>query len=132
MASAAEARWVTRTVLAAWGLSHLEEPACLLVSELVTNVVLHAATASELAFSLQRGTLHVSVEDHDPRPPILRHSSPWSTGGRGIALVDALADDWGWQPAGRGNGKTVWFDLYTRGARAQTWRPAAWRPVPAR
>ena len=122
--SAAEARWVTRTVLAAWGLSHLDDVACLLVTELVANAVVHAGTTSELTLAMRRGRLHVSLADDDPRPPELRHGPPLSTSGRGIALVDALADDWGWEPTGDGAGKTVWFDLDTGASRAQAWHLA--------
>ena len=110
VSSVAEARWITRTVLAAWDLTELEELACLLVTELVTNVVLHAATMVELLFSSCEDRLHVSVLDDDPRPPILRRTSPWSTTGRGLALVDALAARWGWEPDGSA-GKQVWFEL---------------------
>ena len=49
--------------------------------------------------------------------------------GRGLALVDALADDWGWEPEAGGGGKTVWFDLRADGAGAKAWGTAGPGPV---
>ena len=123
VSSAAEARWITRTVLSAWDLTDLEDLACLLVTELVTNVVLHAGSASELSFSFEEGRLHVGVLDDDARPPVLRRTSPWSTTGRGLALVDALAARWGWAPGDGRGGKEVWFELEAVGPH-RGWRPA--------
>ena len=90
------------------------ETARLLVSELVTNCVRHAAAAPdepiEIAGSRHREVLRVEVTsagppfDHQPTKP-----SPSSAGGRGLFLVETLAREWGVTSS---DGRTgVWFEL---------------------
>ncbi len=84
----------------------------LLASELVTNAIVHAATPLELhAQSLGCG-VRVEVHDGVNRPPVLEPQSDSNTSsehGRGLFLVAALADRWGWD--GYASGKSVWFEL---------------------
>jgi Histidine kinase-like ATPase domain len=83
----------------------------LLVSELVTNAVLHART--ELTLTLDRtGTVvRVQVEDGNPRLPVLRtHGSDASTG-RGLGVIDKMATSWGTHSIE--GGKVVWFEIQT-------------------
>ncbi|MDA8062797.1 MAG: ATP-binding protein [Actinomycetota bacterium] len=84
----------------------------LLVSELATNAVLHARTrfAVEVLVEDDGDHLRVGVTDLDARLPILGGLDPDASGGRGIALVRALADAWGVH-CRAGSGKTVWFEL---------------------
>jgi len=84
----------------------------LLVTETVSNAVRHGRgpLTLELTRDPDTGGLHVAVHDGEPRPPVLRVVGPHATGGRGIALVDRLAEAWGTQLEGA-QGKTVWFDL---------------------
>lgn len=84
----------------------------LLVSELVTNAVLHAESGIELEIRFSGGNVHVSVGDEDTSMPRLTSvSDVQALSGRGLQLVDALATSWGWErtPAG----KRVWFELPT-------------------
>ena len=88
------------------------DTAVLLVSELVTNAVLHAGSPVELALSLGRGRLRVEVGDRDPRPPLRMDHSEQSSTGRGLLLVDRAVDRWGVERLP--SGKKVWFELSGR------------------
>lgn len=81
--------------------------AALLVSELATNAVRHAKSPFTVAMHHYSGTLDVEVADEDPALPELR--VPDVEGGRGLRIVDALADEWGIRP--RDTGKCVYFRL---------------------
>jgi CheY-like chemotaxis protein len=81
----------------------------LLVSELVANAVVHAASAPRVDVRLAPGTIRVEVHDDDPMPPSLRAPDEQGPGGRGILLLDQLASRWGHAP--QGTGKQVWFEL---------------------
>lgn len=81
----------------------------LLVSELVTNAVIHASTAPRLAIRLGRDTVRIEVYDDDPSIPKPLPPSAERIGGRGLYIVDAMSTRWGAEPAG--TGKVVWFEL---------------------
>lgn len=108
-ASAAGARRFVREVLEAWGVSQLEEAAILLTSELITNALLHARTPMRLRLFRRDGLLRVEVGDDSGRAPVRRHYADDASTGRGLALVEALADEWGVDPDN--GGKAVWFTL---------------------
>ena len=82
----------------------------LLVSELVTNALLHGHSGVRLRVQGHAARVRVEVLDDSPAPVRLRAFSDHSTTGRGLALVDALAASWGSDTLG-GNGKCVWFEL---------------------
>ena len=84
----------------------------LLVTELVGNAVVHGSGPVGVTLEITGGALTVGVRDSHPGRPVLRHVGAEATGGRGVALVDALSTRWGTvpEPAG-GPGKTVWFCL---------------------
>jgi anti-sigma regulatory factor (Ser/Thr protein kinase) len=95
--------WV-RAALTAHGLDDYIHTACLIVSELVSNSVQHADShligiVCELA---DDGMLILGVIDDDQRPPVMLDASEDDERGRGIALIDAIADEWGCQPSGIG------------------------------
>jgi len=113
-ASALSARLVAERTLEASGLDELLETTRLLVSELVINAVLHAGTDVELVMSTGSGRLRVEVSDHSESSPQMRRSLPSAPSGRGLLIVDRLADDWGVER--RPGGKTVWFELQLAGA----------------
>ena len=87
------------------------EVAVLLVSELVTNAILHGRAPLELRAHTEGAALRIEVRDQDPaRPPVLRTDADLDEiGGRGLQLVDTLADRWGWSE--EDHGKVVWFEL---------------------
>jgi signal transduction histidine kinase len=107
--SAAEARRFVRAALAEWGESTLVEVAALLVTELVTNAVLHTRSGPEVTVRLAGQRLRVEVADDNPTPPVRHRDSPRAGTGRGLILVGKLASAWGSEPAG--TGKIVWFEL---------------------
>jgi anti-sigma regulatory factor (Ser/Thr protein kinase) len=107
--SAAEARRFVRAALIDWGASNLDEVAALLVTELVTNAVLHTSSGPEVTARLAGPRLRVEVADDNPSPPVRQHYGPRAGTGRGMILVNELASAWGTEPAGRG--KIVWFEL---------------------
>jgi anti-sigma regulatory factor (Ser/Thr protein kinase) len=84
------------------------EVAEVLVSELVTNALLHGRPPIVLQIRcLKQDGLWVGVSDANPLPPVIRGHDVEATHGRGMALVNMLSDDWGVQLADRG--KQVWF-----------------------
>lgn len=122
--SVAVARATVRGYLASLGVED-PEPAVLLVSELVSNAVMHPATKSgpiELTVDVASDCVHIEVEDADPRPPVTRSHGIEDEFGRGLVIVDQLADAWGWTPM-HDNGKKVWCDV-----RAVSPSPGADRP----
>ncbi|MEV7341586.1 ATP-binding protein [Streptomyces sp. NPDC093544] len=108
-------RWA-RSRLAGSGIGAdepLAETLILLVSELVTNAVVHTGCPAVLRLSLPDGveatTVRLEVADSSTRPPIPRHADGEETNGRGLELVDGLADRWGWCPEGAG--KRIWVEV---------------------
>ncbi|MEU8627725.1 ATP-binding protein [Streptomyces sp. NPDC048669] len=94
----------------------LAETLILLISELVTNAVVHTGCPAVLRMLFgstgapgNAGTVRVEVADASCRPPQQRHAEGEDTGGRGLELVDGLADRWGWQPEGAG--KRIWCEV---------------------
>ena len=81
----------------------------LLCSELVTNALVHADGPCRVRLRDRRGRVRLEVHDPSPRLPVQRTPDPTATNGRGMALVAALADDWG-VDEGRG-GKSVWVEV---------------------
>jgi PAS domain S-box-containing protein len=115
-ASAPAARRFLRQRCREWSIPRGVDTAELLVSELVTNAVVHAGTPLEVCVELRGPTLRVTVSDDDgrrPAPPATLGVPPgrMSTGGRGLAVVEALADRWGTVPDPAGPGKRVWFEV---------------------
>lgn len=102
-------RFVTETLSDT--TAHLADVVALLVSEVVTNAVLHART--EVRVSIERGddTIRVEVADESHTGPAKRPVSQQAATGRGLLLVEELADRWGTEPNPRG--KVVWFELST-------------------
>jgi anti-sigma regulatory factor (Ser/Thr protein kinase) len=105
------ARHVTVDLLRIWRAPHDRDDAALLVTELVTNVVDHVG--GEASFSLELeladGWLRVAVVDGSSLLPVVRELSSDRPRGRGLLLVQALAERWGCEE--QDGGKRVWFDL---------------------
>ncbi|MEU5586322.1 ATP-binding protein [Streptomyces chrestomyceticus] len=105
-------RRLTRARLAAWGLADLEDRAELCVSELITNVIDHVGseTPITLTVSLSAAQLRIEVRDSlSVELPALRPFTAFSKTGRGLSLVDAMADRWGVVPTS--TGKSTWCEL---------------------
>lgn len=93
----------------------LRDAISVMVSELAMNAVQHARTPFEVSVELTAEVLRVTVTDSaagrltaQPMPP------PSSARGRGLQIVQNLADEWGVAQPGHGAGKSVWFALATR------------------
>jgi anti-sigma regulatory factor (Ser/Thr protein kinase) len=110
--SAATARRLAQVViLRHWGLGpRLTEDAVLLVSELVGNAVRHTgARVFGLRMRRRRGWIRVEVRDPSRGLPCLMPVQELDISGRGLFLVDELADRWGVDLLPRG--KTTWFEM---------------------
>ncbi|MFF5551399.1 SpoIIE family protein phosphatase [Streptomyces olivaceoviridis] len=113
----AEARQHLRGLLHDWASAEQVDSAVLLVSEMVTNVLVHTdADALLLAEVMGEGTgrrLRVEVFDTGDDLPHKRRPGELASSGRGLMLIELLADGWGVDP--RGEGKSIWFELYEPG-----------------
>ena len=107
--SVTDARRFVTNALRSWGRSELVDTAALLTSEVVTNAVLHARTTVDVVIRQLRDGVSVEVSDGSQLPPQGRRTTPQSTTGRGMALLDQLAATWDVKV--RSNGKTVRFTL---------------------
>ena len=112
----AEAKWVGRCralgadKLRAWGLSSLAESAQLLISELVTNALRHGeSTEVGVRLLITMDVVVIEVHDGSPDLPHVRHAGPDEESGRGMLLVDVIAESWGVSP----DGTRTWCALST-------------------
>lgn len=107
--SAAAARRFVEQTLSRWQCDEVVDTVKLLVSELVGNAIGHAHSEVEVIVHLLPDRLRIDVVDDDPEGPRRRAVSDADIGGRGIAVVEAMAEAWG--VSRRGPGKVVWFEL---------------------
>ena len=114
------ARRFTRNTLRDWGLASLADDAEAIVGEFVANAVSHAArpmaaTDPGLPVGLRllrrTGEVMCAVLDPSDLAPVLRMPDRNEEAGRGLQMVDALSDVWGWSPV-TGRGKAVWAILF--------------------
>ena len=111
------ARRFTRNTLKEWGLASLADDAEIIVGEFVANAVAHAArcvtSGQPIGLRLLRRTGEVMCAVLDPSDiaPVLRMPDRTEEAGRGLQMVDALSDVWGWSPV-TGRGKAVWAILF--------------------
>lgn len=112
--SVAGARRLTRARLDEWRLGgDAHDAAVLIVSELVTNAVVHTASARvvcELHCLDTRLRIAVQDQGHQPGGPRLGAGAD-DEHGRGLLLVDAMCSAWGSRDAGNGSGRIVWAEL---------------------
>lgn len=109
--STREARQRVSAALEARSLDSAAPTAELVVSELVTNAVLHARTPIEVRLTVRADLVRIEVHDGAARRPTRRYFSDEATSGRGLRLVEDLCDAWGVELDGAG--KTVWAELST-------------------
>jgi anti-sigma regulatory factor (Ser/Thr protein kinase) len=107
--SARQARRYVADQLVALGYPEAAPAAELLVSELVTNAVLHARTPVQVGVEAHGASVRVTVADGSPRQPMRRRHSVDSGTGRGLMLVEQMAAAWGVELLDAG--KVVWFEL---------------------
>ncbi|HEV8652911.1 MAG TPA: ATP-binding protein [Actinomycetes bacterium] len=109
--SAGRARQFVQRTLGTWQVvATTVETAVLLANELVTNALRHGRGRVALRVEKRRRSVRVSVHDADPRPPRPAAPDPEAENGRGLRLVELLAERWGTEPV-PGHGKRVWFEL---------------------
>ncbi|MBC9730344.1 ATP-binding protein [Streptomyces sp. TRM68367] len=115
-------RKLVRDALGVWHLDHAVGLAQLFMSELVANAVRHTGCHS-IRLSVGRPSeirVRVGVVDRDPlHLPVLGRVAEDDESGRGLLLIDAMADRWGWDlrggPRRRPWGKEVWAELLIKG-----------------
>jgi PAS domain S-box-containing protein len=103
------ARRLVRDALVQARRSDLIEAAQLLVSEVVTNALVHAGTAIDFRASIGEAGLRVEVTDGSTQAPTPRSHGSMAGTGRGLRLLEQLVDRWGTYT--HADGKTVWFEL---------------------
>jgi anti-sigma regulatory factor (Ser/Thr protein kinase) len=108
--SAPKARRFVTSALDRWGLPDLETDTSLIVSELVTNALLHADSAVRVTLKRSRHRLRVEVWDGSvDRVPEPQLPTGLDEHGRGLLLVSALSRAWGVEPTL--DGKIVWAEV---------------------
>jgi serine phosphatase RsbU (regulator of sigma subunit)/anti-sigma regulatory factor (Ser/Thr protein kinase) len=110
----AVARQQLRELLHDWSSADQVDSAVLLLSEMLTNVLVHT-DADALLLAEVRGEpgdrrMRVEVTDTSDDLPHKRRPGELASSGRGLMLIELLADLWGVDP--RGEGKSIWFELY--------------------
>lgn len=105
-----------------WARRHLEalgwteeapdtvDSVLLTVSELITNAHVHAHSSAQLVLAWDSHCLHVSVHDSGSGQPVVRKAGDSEQSGRGLAIVDALADSC--ETRSQPDGKTVTACFY--------------------
>ena len=106
-----EGRRFIRDVLRENRRDHLCEAAELVISEVVTNALVHADPPYRIAVESGDGVLRIAVFDGSTVGPQMPPYDEHATSGRGVRLVDSLTERWG-VLVGE-HGKTVWFELDT-------------------
>lgn len=108
------ARSQLRDLLHDWADSEQVDSAALMVSEMATNVLIHtdgdATLTADVTGEPGSRRLRAEVSDDSDELPHKRRPGEMASSGRGLLLMEMLADMWGVDP--RGSGKTIWFELY--------------------
>ncbi len=120
------ARVHARVLVSEWAMDDMAEDVTLIVSELVTNAVLASTNADgrpkykdasagmpvvHLRLSSDHVRLVIEVWDLSPQAPEARQPEPPAENGRGLVLVEALSQRWGWERVSGWPGKVVWAEL---------------------
>ncbi|MGW0392748.1 SpoIIE family protein phosphatase [Streptomyces sp. NPDC003042] len=106
----AMARHLIRAAVAAWGAWDRADEIELAADELMTNALVHTDSGGDVRMRLTgEGRIRIEVEDSSSALPRRREAGDWAVSGRGLMLVERLADGWGVEP--RGSGKCVWCEF---------------------
>jgi anti-sigma regulatory factor (Ser/Thr protein kinase) len=117
--------------------AHVVDTVELLTSEVVTNAIVHAESAPELVVRVADARVRVEVHDGSSAVPVVLHPDPYAQAGRGMTIVDRLAQDWGVEHVP--SGKRVWFEVPYAPTPVPGWAreraggrapPAHWSPAP--
>lgn len=104
------ARHLIRAAVAAWGARERADEIELAADELITNALVHTDDGADVGMRLTaEGRIRIEVEDTSSALPRRREAGDWAVSGRGLLLVERLADAWGVEP--RGGGKRVWCEF---------------------
>ncbi|MFB7500167.1 SpoIIE family protein phosphatase [Streptomyces sp. NPDC056161] len=101
--------------LSSWGLAEISDTLRLIVSEIVTNALIHAGSDVDLRLRAFADHVRLEVRDSDSNPPVpsplalAEEENAQAEHGRGLLIVEALSNQWNTSPNGRG--KTVWLDV---------------------
>ncbi|MDT0609608.1 SpoIIE family protein phosphatase [Streptomyces lancefieldiae] len=110
----AAARRHLRDLLHDWPSEEQQDAAVLLLSEMLTNVLVHTDTdallVAEVSGEPGERRIRVEVTDNGDDLPHRRRPGEMASSGRGLMLIELLADAWGVAP--RGEGKSIWYELY--------------------
>lgn len=104
------ARRFVDTALDQWNLQDVVFDAQLVASELVTNAMRHAGGAVELLLVCRGPHIACAVSDDSDNPPVTTSPEYYDEFGRGLQLIQALTQCWGWLPL-QERGKLVWAAL---------------------
>ncbi len=107
-----EARHMIRAAVRAWGARERADEIELVADELITNALMHTEGSAIVTLRVLTGPDHrlrVEVEDSSSALPRRREAGECEVSGRGLLLVDRLADVWGVEA--RGSGKCVWCEF---------------------
>ena len=108
--AARRARELVTEACARWECPELAGPACIVLTEMVNNVVAHARTPMTVLLAEQGGTMSVAVRDHSTTAPRFGGlPAPTAYGGRGLVLIDSVSSHWGTLKLA--DGKVVWAVL---------------------
>jgi serine phosphatase RsbU (regulator of sigma subunit)/anti-sigma regulatory factor (Ser/Thr protein kinase) len=112
----AEARQQLRQLLHDWSSPDQIDSAVLLLSEMLTNVLVHtdadALLTAEVSGDVGERRMRIEVTDAGDDLPHRRRPGELASSGRGLVLIEILADTWGVDP--RGKGKSIWFELHEK------------------
>jgi DNA-binding NarL/FixJ family response regulator len=110
VSSSAAARRFMEETLRRWSCGDVLDVVNLLVSELVTNAVVHGGSEADVSVVLTPTALRVEVADRDEHVPTPKTAEDgWATSGRGLALVETMSRSWGIDRVP--GGKVIWFEV---------------------
>ena len=115
-AAAARARRLTCQTLTRWDMASLTEDAEIIATEIVTNAinaVPPGTTGLAIVYAIHATPpgLRIYTWDIGPGHPAPADPAPDAVSGRGLAIVNALAERWGWWPTPASGGKVTWAQL---------------------
>jgi anti-sigma regulatory factor (Ser/Thr protein kinase) len=91
--------------------AELQDAVSLMVSELATNALVHASSGFDISVDRSEAAVVISITDRGAGTPAVQSPASSEPHGRGLRIVEALADSWGITPSSPKAGKTVWFQM---------------------